>query len=139
MISPSDPSPNIAPSHLIESIVTFLFAQDASESEIKTSSAPIGVVFCVSPFISTVGVIAIGLPAPSKPITWVVVPVRYVSIPVASVMIALFAVNPVLVPHAMLSLVLDRVLIELVLPAISPESVSSADLIAPDIDPRVNI
>ena len=39
----------------------------------------------------------------------------------------------------MLSLVLDRVLIELVLPAISPESVSSADLIAPDIDPRVNI
>ena len=69
--------------------------------------------------------IAIGLPAPSKPITWVVVPVRYVSTPVQSVMIALFAVNPVLVPHAMLSLVLDRA--------------SSADLIAPEIDPRVNI
>lgn len=89
--------------------------------------------------ISTVGVTAIGLPAPSKPITWVVVPVRYVSTPEASVMIALLAVNPVLVPHAMLSLVLERVLIELVLPAMSPESVSSADLIAPDIDPRVNI
>ena len=71
--------------------------------------------------------------------TWVVVPVRYVSTPVASVMIALFAVNPVLVPQAMLSLVLESVLIELVFPEIRPESVSSADLIAPDIDPRVNI
>lgn len=83
--------------------------------------------------------IAIGLPAPSKPITCAVVPVRYVSTPVPSVMIALFAVNPVLVPHAILSLVLDSVLIELVLPAMRPDSVSSADLIAPDIDPRVNI
>ena len=39
----------------------------------------------------------------------------------------------------MLSLALERVLIELVLPDMRPESVSSADLIAPDIDPRVNI
>ena len=83
--------------------------------------------------------IAIGLPAPSKPITWVVVPVRYVSTPLASVINALFAVNPVLVPQAMLSLVLDRVLIELVFPDMRPERASSADLIAPDIDPRVNI
>ena len=89
--------------------------------------------------ISTVGVTAVGLPAPSKPITWVVVPVRYVSTPVQSVMIALLAVNPVLVPHAMLSLVLERVLIELVLPAMRPESASRATLIDPEIDPRVNI
>ena len=108
-------------------------------SAIIASSVPIGVVFCVCPCISNPGVTAIGLPAPSKPITWVVVPVRYVSTPLPSVMIALFAVNPVLVPHAMLSLALERVLIELVLPDMRPESVSSADLIAPDIDPRVNI
>ncbi len=61
------------------------------------------------------------------------------STPVPSVMIALFAVNPVLVPQAMLSLVLDSVLIDVVFPEIRPDSVSSADLIAPDIDPRVNI
>ena len=91
------------------------------------------------PLISTVGVTAIGLPAPSKPITWVVVPVRYVSTPVPSVMIALFAVNPVLVPHAMLSLVLERVLIELVFPDMRPERASRATFIDPDIDPRVNI
>ena len=103
------------------------------------SVAPIVLVFSVEPFISTVGVTAVGLPAPSKPITWVVVPVRYVSTPEASVINALFAVNPVLVPHAMLSLALERVLIELVLPDMRPESVSSADLIAPEIDPRVNI
>ena len=101
------------------------------------SVAPIVLVFSVRPFTSTVGVTAIGLPAPSKPITCVVVPVRYVSTPLPSVMIALLAVNPVLVPQAMLSLVLERVLIELVFPAMSPESVSSADLIAPEIDPIV--
>jgi len=89
--------------------------------------------------ISTVGVIAVGLPAPSKPITWVVVPVRYVSTPEASVINALLAVNPVLVPHAMLSLVLERVLIDVVLPAMRPERASRATLIDPDIDPRVNI
>ena len=108
-------------------------------SAIKASSAPIGVSFNVCPFISTDGATAIGLPAPSKPMTWVVVPVRYVSTPVASVMIALFAVNPVLVPHAMLSLVLDRVLIDVVLPDMSVERASRATLIDPDIDPRVNI
>ena len=105
----------------------------------RNSSDDFGAIFCVCQCISTDGATAIGLPAPSKPITCVVVPVRYVSTPVPSVMIALFAVNPVLVPHAMLSLVLDSVLIDVVLPAMRPESVSSADLIAPDIDPRVNI
>ena len=103
------------------------------------SVAPIVLVFCVRPFISGVGVTAVGLPAPSKPITWVVVPVRYVSTPVASVMIALFAVSPVLVPHAMLSLVLDSVLIDVVFPAMSVDRASRATLIDPDIDPRVNI
>ena len=103
------------------------------------SVAPMVLVFCVRPFISGVGVTAIGLPAPSKPITWVVVPVRYVSTPVASIMIALFAVNPVLVPQAMLSLVLDRVLIDVVFPEMRPERASRATLIDPDIDPRVNI
>ena len=120
-------------------MVILLFAKLASLSEISNSSAHTGAVLSVCPFISTVGVTAIGLPAPSNPICCDVVPVRYVSTPLASVMIALFAVNPVLVPHAMLSLVLDRVLIDVVLPAMRPESVSSADLIAPDIDPRVNI
>jgi len=80
----------------------------------------------VRPFISGVGVTAIGLPAPSNPITCVVVPVRYVSTPAQSVMIALFAVNPVLVPQEMLSLVLDSVLIDVVFPDMRPESVSSA-------------
>ena len=116
----------------------FLFAS-ATLSHITASSAPIGVGLFVSPFISTVGVTAIGLPAPSKPITWVVVPVRYVSTPVQSVIIALFAVNPVRNAPALSSLFVESELIELVLPAMSPESVSSADLIAPDIDPRVNI
>jgi len=98
-----------------------------------------GAAFAVNQFMSTVGVTAVGLPAPSKPITWVVVPVRYVSTPVASVMIALFAVNPVLVPHAMLSLVLERVLIDVVFPDMRPERASRATLIDPEIDPRVNI
>ena len=38
-------------------------------SAIIASSVPIGVVFCVCPCISNPGVTAIGLPAPSKPIT----------------------------------------------------------------------
>ena len=79
--------------------------------------------------------IAIGLPAPSKPITWVVVPVRYVSTPVQSVMIALFAVNPVRVQPIVLSLVV----IAVVFAHIAVVSASSATFIAPDIDPRVNI
>ena len=102
-------------------------------------SAVIGVFLVVRPCISIDGVTGIGLPAPSKPITWVVVPVRYVSTPVQSVIIALFAVNPVRNAPALSSLFVESELIELVLPAMSPESVSSADLIAPDIDPRVNI
>ena len=108
-------------------------------SAIATSSAPVGVVFCVCPCISNPGVTAIGLPAPSKPITWVVVPVRYVSTPEASVINALFAVNPVLVPQAMLSLVLERVLIELVFPAMRAERPSSAVLMDPEVVARVNI
>ena len=119
--------------------VILLFIKLAALSETKTSSAPIGVVFCVNPWTSTVGVTAIGLPAPSKPITCVVVPVRYVSTPVPSVMIALFAVNHVRVPQAMLSLVLESVLIDVVLPDMSVERASRATLIDPDIDPRVNI
>ena len=79
--------------------------------------------------------IAIGLPAPSKPITWVVVPVRYVSTPVQSVMIALFAVNPVRVQPIVLSLVV----IAVVFAHIAVVSASRATLIDPDIDPRVNI
>ncbi len=104
-----------------------------------TSSAPIGVVFCVNPWTSTVGVIATGVLETSKPICCHKVPVMRTSLPLASVATTAFAVNPVLVPHAMLSLVLDRVLIELVFPAMRPESASSATLIDPDIDPRVNI
>lgn len=134
------PSPPFQPTiHISLETDTFLLLPLASLSDIARKSPHTGAAFSVSQAMSTVGVTAIGLPAPSKPITWVVVPVRYVSTPLPSVMIALFAVNPVLVPQAMLSLVLDRVLIELVFPAMRPESVSSADLIAPEIDPRVNI
>lgn len=61
------------------------------------------------------------------------------SLPLASVATTAFDVNPVLVPHAMLSLVLDSVLIELVFPAMRAERASRATLIDPDIDPRVNI
>ena len=103
------------------------------------SSAPMGVVFCVNPCTSTVGVIATGILETSKPICCHKVPVMRTSLPLASVATTAFAVNPVLVPHAMLSLVLDRVLIELVFPDMRPESVSSATFIDPDIDPRVNI
>lgn len=69
----------------------------------------------------------------------VVHPVRNDSTHDPSVMIALFAVNPVLVPPAMLSLVLDSVLIDVVFPDMSVERASRATLIDPDIDPRVNI
>ena len=120
-------------------IVIFLFTKLASLSEMITSSAPTGVVFCVNPWTSTVGVIATGVLETSKPICCHKVPVMRTSLPLASVATTDFAVNPVLVPQAMLSLVLDSVLIELVFPEMRPESVSSADLIAPDIDPRVNI
>lgn len=119
--------------------VMLLFAKLASLSEMINLSPETGVVFAVNPFISVVGVIAIGLRAPSNHICCDVVPVKYVSLPLASVINALFAVNPVLVPHAMLSLVLDSVLIDVVLPAMSVERASRATLIEPDIDPRVNI
>ena len=98
-----------------------------------------GVVFAVNPFISVVGVTAIGLPAPSNHICCDVVPVKYVSLPLASVIIALFAVNPVLVPQTLLSLLVPRFVISLVFVAISADRASSATLIDPDIDPRVNI
>jgi len=104
-----------------------------------TSSAPMGVVFCVNPWTSTVGVIATGILETSKPICCHKVPVMRTSLPLASVATTAFAVNPVLVPHAMLSLVLERVLIDVVLPAISVDRASRATLIDPDIDPRVNI
>ena len=117
----------------------FLFTQLAWLSDMIVKSLPTGVVFSVSQAMSTVGVIATGILETSKPICCHKVPVMRTSLPLASVATTAFAVNPVLVPHAMLSLVLDRVLIDVVLPAMRPESVSSADLIAPDIDPRVNI
>ena len=117
----------------------FLFAQLAWLSDMIVKSLPTGVVFSVSQIISTLGVIAAGVLDPLNPICCQLVPVMRTSLPLASVATTAFAVNPVLVPHAMLSLVLERVLIELVFPEIRPESVSSADLIAPDIDPRVNI
>jgi len=93
----------------------------------------------ISHVILPSGTLAIGIQFESNQIKSVVVPVRNDSTPDQFIHNALFAVNPVLVPHAMLSLVLERVLIELVLPAMRPESVSRADLIAPEIDPRVNI
>lgn len=93
----------------------------------------------ISQVILPSGAFATGIHDPSNQMKSVKPHVKNDSTPVASVMIALFAVNPVLVPPAMLSLVLDRVLIELVFPDMRPESVSSATLIAPDIDPRVNI
>ena len=65
----------------------------------------------------------------------VVDPVRYVSTPVPSVMIALFAVNPVRVQPIVLSLVV----IAVVFAHIAVVSASSATFIDPDIDPRVNI
>ncbi len=120
-------------------IVIFLFTKLASLSEMITSSAPIGVVFCVNPWTSTVGVIATGVLETSKPICCHKVPVMRTSLPLASVATTAFAVNPVLVPHAMLSLVLDSVLIDVVLPDMSVERASRATLIDPDIDPRVNI
>lgn len=98
-----------------------------------------GFAFTERPFTFTVGVRATGILEASKPICCHTVPVMRTSLPLASVATTAFAVNPVLVPQAMLSFVLDSVLIELVLPDMRPESVSSADLIAPDIDPRVNI
>ena len=135
--APSDPFHHIG-ARICESAIR-LFAKLASLSEMITSSAPTGVVFCVNPWTSTVGVTAIGLPAPSKPITCVVVPVRYVSTPVPSVMIALFAVNHVRVAAFLSSLLVPRFVISLVFVAISDDRASRATLIAPEIDPRVNI
>ena len=65
----------------------------------------------------------------------VVHPVRNDSTHDPFVYIALFAVNPVRVQPIVLSLVV----IAVVFAHIAVVSVSSADLIAPDIDPRVNI
>lgn len=103
------------------------------------SVAPIVLVFCVRPFISGVGVTAVGLPEPSNPITWVFVPVIYVSTPLESVMIALLAVSPVLVPHTVLSLVLVSVLIDVVFPDINEARLSVTVFIEPDMVARVKI
>ena len=61
--------------------------------------------------------------------------VRNDSTPVPSVMIALFAVNPVRVQPIVLSLVV----IAVVFAHIAVVSASIATFIDPDIDPRVNI
>lgn len=47
----------------------FLLAPPATSYIRSISVAPIVLVFSVEPLISTVGVTAVGLPAPSKPIT----------------------------------------------------------------------
>ena len=139
VIAPSAPVPqNFFATFRIVFPVTFLFST-AVWLYCIYSSVSRTVVAVESPVILTVGVSATGVFVPSNPICCPTVPVIITSLPLASVVTTAFAVNPVLVPHAILSLVLERVLIELVLPAMRPESVSSADLIAPEIDPRVNI
>ena len=97
------------------------------------------VVAVERPVIFTVGVRATGILEASKPICCHTVPVMRTSLPLASVATTAFAVNPVLVPHAMLSLVLDRVLIELVFPDMSVERLSRAVFIAPETVAKVNI
>ena len=116
-------------------IVIFLFTKLASLSEMITSSAPTGVVFCVNPWTSTVGVIATGILETSKPICCPLVPVIVTSFQLASVAITAFAVNPVRVQPIVLSLVV----IAVVFAHIAVVSASRATLIDPDIDPRVNI
>lgn len=66
--SPSEPSQKYIGSiyFFIFSTLTFLFAPPASLSDMITSSLPIGVVFCVSQVISTVGVTATGFHDPSN-------------------------------------------------------------------------
>lgn len=93
----------------------------------------------ISQVILPSGAFATGIHDPSNQMKSVKPHVKNDSTPVQSVMIALFAVNPVLVPQAMLSLVLESVLIDVVFPDMSVERASRATLIAPDIDPRVNI
>lgn len=93
----------------------------------------------ISPAILPSGTFLVGIPAVNHTYSVSDHGVIYSSTPLAFVIMILFAVNPVLVPHAMLSLVLDRVFIELVFPEMRPESASSATFIDPDIDPRVNI
>ena len=120
-------------------IVIFLFTKLASLSEMITSSAPIGVVFCVNPWTSTVGVTATGVLETSKPICCHKVPVMRTSLPLASVATTAFAVNPVRVAAFLSSLLVPRFVMAVLLTHTAVVSVSSADLIAPDIDPRVNI
>jgi len=79
--------------------------------------------------------LAIGIQFESNQMNSVVEPVRYVSTPLASVINALFAVNPVRVQPIVLSLVV----IAVVFAHIAVVSASRATLIDPEIDPRVNI
>lgn len=137
MRAPSDPFHHIG-ARICESAIR-LFAKLASLSEMITSSAPTGVVFCVNPWTSTVGVIATGVLETSKPICCHKVPVMRTSLPLASVATTAFDVNHVRVPQTLLSLLVPRFVISLVFVAISADRASSATLIAPDIDPRVNI
>lgn len=117
----------------------FLFTQLAWLSDMIVKSLPTGVVFSVSQIISTLGVIATGVLETSKPICCHKVPVMRTSLPLASVATTAFAVNPVLVPQTLLSLLVPRFVISLVFVAISADRASRATLIDPDIDPRVNI
>ena len=137
MRAPSDPFHHIG-ARICESAIR-LFAKLASLSEMITSSAPTGVVFCVNPWTSTVGVIATGILETSKPICCHKVPVMKTSLPLASVATTAFDVNHVRVPQTLLSLLVPRFVISLVFVAISDDRASRATLIDPDIDPRVNI
>ena len=97
------------------------------------------VVAVERPVIFTVGVRATGILEASKPICCHTVPVMRTSLPLASVATTAFAVNPVRVAAFLSSLVVPRFVIAVLLTHTAVVSVSSADLIAPDIDPRVNI
>lgn len=93
----------------------------------------------VSPAMSVVGVTAIGFPDTLNQTTCVLVPLRYVSSPLAPVIITLFAVSHVLVPPTLLSLVDPSEEIEDVLLAMRDESPSRAVLIDPEVVARANI
>lgn len=136
MRAPSEPLPTGVVNVLM---VILLFAKLASLSEISNSSAHTGAVLSVCPCISTVGVTAIGLPAPSNPICCDVVPVRYVSFPLASTIIALLAVSHVRSAPTLSSLFVHKFVIFVVFVAIRADNASRATLIEPEIDPRVNI
>lgn len=131
------------PSHhvlyAILNVVAFLFTKLASLSLIRNSSAPTGVDLSVVPWMSTFGVTANGFPLQSNHICCGLVPLIYVSFPDESTTNTRFAVRPVRRAPTLSSLFVLRLLILAVLPLMSQESASRADLIAPETVARVNI